>query len=184
MVAMTLPRFSGRADRCVVAQPYQHDPVEGGVGLSVSTPVEAMADGLARGRLDRRGPAQHREGGLGVRAVGVVAGGRRRTRRGCCEWPTFGARLQRSRHDPNRRQGGVLRRRSCCQSSAPPADSRALTARASERWAVSGGQRNASASACEGVLKPRVCRGRPLSSAAMASRAAWSSWRRSAPLGR
>jgi hypothetical protein len=30
--------------------------------------------------------------------------------------------------------------------------------------AVSGGQRNASASACEGVLKPRVCRGRSLSS--------------------
>jgi hypothetical protein len=30
--------------------------------------------------------------------------------------------------------------------------------------AVSGDQRNASASACEGVLKPRVCRGRPLSS--------------------
>jgi hypothetical protein len=42
------------------------------------------------------------------------------------------------------------------------------------------GQGNASASACEGVLNPRVCRGRPLSSAAMASSAAWSSWRRSA----
>jgi hypothetical protein len=32
--------------------------------------------------------------------------------------------------------------------------------------AVSGDQCNASASACEGVLKPRVCRGQPLSSAA------------------
>ena len=54
----------------------------------------------------------------------------------------------------------------------------------SETLAVSGGQRNASASACEGVLKPRVCRGRPFSSAAIASRAGWSSWRRSALLGR
>jgi hypothetical protein len=43
--------------------------------------------------------------------------------------------------------------------------------------AVSGGQRNASASACEGVLKPRVCRGRPLSSAAIASSVAWSNRR-------
>src|SRR5215207_10085084 len=37
-----------------------------------------------------------------------------------------------------------------------------------ETLAVSGGEYNASASACEGVLKARVCRGRPLSSAAMA----------------
>jgi hypothetical protein len=35
-----------------------------------------------------------------------------------------------------------------------------------------------------GVLNPRVCRGRPLSSAAIASSAAWSSWRRSALLAR
>ena len=41
-----------------------------------------------------------------------------------------------------------------------------------QAMAVSGGQRNASASASEGVLKPRVCRGRPLSSAAIASNAA------------
>ena len=39
--------------------------------------------------------------------------------------------------------------------------------------AGSGGQRNTSASACDGVLKPRVCRGRPLSSSAMASKSAW-----------
>src|SRR4029453_9010811 len=54
----------------------------------------------------------------------------------------------------------------------------------SETSAVSGGQGNASASASDGVLKFRVCRGRPLSSAAIASRAAWSSWRKSALLGR
>ena len=53
-----------------------------------------------------------------------------------------------------------------------------------EAVAVSWGQCNASANACEGVLKPRDCRGRPLSSAAIASRAARSSWRRSAPLER
>jgi hypothetical protein len=46
------------------------------------------------------------------------------------------------------------------------------------------GQGNASASACEGVVKPRVCRGRPLSSAAMASSAAWSNRRRSPLRGR
>jgi hypothetical protein len=37
----------------------------------------------------------------------------------------------------------------------------------------SGGQRNTSASACDGVLNPRVCRGRSLSSWAMASKSAW-----------
>jgi hypothetical protein len=50
--------------------------------------------------------------------------------------------------------------------------------------AVSGGQRNASASTSEGVLKPSVCRGRPLSSAAIASSAAWSNRRRSPLRGR
>jgi hypothetical protein len=39
--------------------------------------------------------------------------------------------------------------------------------------AVSGGQGNASARTCEGVWKPRVCRGRPLSSAAIASSRSW-----------
>ena len=36
--------------------------------------------------------------------------------------------------------------------------------------AGSGDQRNTSANACDGVLKPRVCRGRPLSRSAMASK--------------
>ena len=35
----------------VVAQPYQHDPVERGVGLAVTTGVEAVPDGLARDNL-------------------------------------------------------------------------------------------------------------------------------------
>ena len=37
----------------VVAQPHQHDPVQRSVGLAVPTPVEAVPDGLAGGRLDR-----------------------------------------------------------------------------------------------------------------------------------
>ena len=41
------------------AQTHDHDPVQRRVGLAVTTAVEAMPDGLARGRLDRRGAAQH-----------------------------------------------------------------------------------------------------------------------------
>ena len=44
--------------------------------------------------------------------------------------------------------------------------------------AGSGGHRNASVSASDGVLKPRVCRGLPFSSAAMPSRSAWVKSRR------
>jgi hypothetical protein len=50
--------------------------------------------------------------------------------------------------------------------------------------AGSGGQRNTSASACDGVLNARVCRGRSLSSWAMASRSAWLRVRKSSRLGR
>ena len=40
----------------VVAQSDDHDPVQRGVGLTVTAPVEAMADRLARGRRDREAP--------------------------------------------------------------------------------------------------------------------------------
>src|SRR6266536_909552 len=56
------------------AQPDQDDPVQRGVGLAVAAAVEAVAGGLARGRLDRRGAAQHREAGVAAQPVGVVAG--------------------------------------------------------------------------------------------------------------
>jgi hypothetical protein len=46
------------------------------------------------------------------------------------------------------------------------------------------GQGSSIVSACEGVLKPGICRGRPLSSAAIRSRSAWLYWRRSTVLGR
>ena len=60
----------------------------------------------------------------------------------------------------------------CIRSPWVPASSvdlRRTVAPVAETVAVSGSQRNASAWTCEGVLKPRVCRGRPFSSAAMAS---------------
>jgi hypothetical protein len=41
-----------------------HDGVQGPIQLPVPTPVEAMADHLAGGGLDRGRPRQHREGGL------------------------------------------------------------------------------------------------------------------------
>src|SRR6266511_2814135 len=39
--------------RRVVAQPHHHDPVQRSVGLAVTAAVEAVAGGLAGGRLDR-----------------------------------------------------------------------------------------------------------------------------------
>src|SRR5215213_11213715 len=50
--------------------------------------------------------------------------------------------------------------------------------------AGSGRQRNTSASACDGVLKPSVCRGRRLSLSAMASKSAWVRVRKSRVRGR
>ena len=50
--------------------------------------------------------------------------------------------------------------------------------------AGSGRQRNTSASACDGVLKPSVCRGRPLSLSAMASKSVWVRVRKSRVRGR
>jgi hypothetical protein len=41
-----------------------HDGMQGPIQLPIPTPVEAMADDLARGRLDRGRPSQHGKGGL------------------------------------------------------------------------------------------------------------------------
>src|SRR6266567_1576211 len=41
--------------RLMPAQADDHDPIQRGVGLPVATTVEAMATGLARGRLDGAG---------------------------------------------------------------------------------------------------------------------------------
>lgn len=81
-----------------------------------------------------------------------------------------------------------------CDTSASERPGSSLTPAATRRWtdlatrsgtrrsslmkhthmpAGSGGQRNTSASACDGVLKPSVCRGRSLSSWAMASKSSW-----------
>jgi hypothetical protein len=48
----------------------------------------------------------------------------------------------------------------------------------------STGHRNVLANACEGVIQPRVCRGRPLSLRAMALSCCWLGWDRSELLGR
>src|SRR5215211_8429499 len=56
----------------VVAQPRHHDPVQRRVGLAIPTAVEPIAAGLARGGLDRRSPAQHRERRVRAQPLGVV----------------------------------------------------------------------------------------------------------------
>src|SRR5829696_525182 len=61
--------------RLVVAQPGHHDSVERCVGLAVPTPIQPMPLGLARGGLDRGGPAQHRERRIRAEPIGVVPGG-------------------------------------------------------------------------------------------------------------
>jgi hypothetical protein len=48
----------------VVGHARQHDRVQGPVELPVTAAVEAVADDLARRRLDGRCPAEHGEGGL------------------------------------------------------------------------------------------------------------------------
>src|SRR6266511_2034460 len=57
--------------RRVVAQPHHHDPVQRSVGLAVTAAVEAVAGGLARGRLDRGDTAQHRERRVAAQPVGL-----------------------------------------------------------------------------------------------------------------
>src|SRR6266568_2299874 len=83
----------------VVAQPHQHDPVQRGVGLAVTAAVEPVAGGLAGGRLDRGGAAQHREAGVAAEPAGVVAGG---------DQQRAGAVLAdpEQRHQPGRRRTG------------------------------------------------------------------------------
>ena len=59
----------------IVAQAGQGDDPQGVVGLAVPAAVEAVADGLARGRLHGAGAAQRGQGGVGAEPVGVVSGG-------------------------------------------------------------------------------------------------------------
>jgi hypothetical protein len=61
--------------RGVPAQPPDGEEVQGAVGLAVTAPVQAVADGLARGGRDRGDAAQVREGPLAAQPLGVVAGG-------------------------------------------------------------------------------------------------------------
>jgi hypothetical protein len=46
-----------------------HDGVQGPIQLPVPATIQAMADQLARGRLDRGRPSQHGKGGLGAESA-------------------------------------------------------------------------------------------------------------------
>src|SRR6266540_5420516 len=59
----------------VPAQPDDHDAVQRRVGLAVTTAVQPVADGLARGGIHWRGAAEGGERGLAAQPHGVVAGG-------------------------------------------------------------------------------------------------------------
>src|SRR5829696_10231076 len=50
---------------------HQHDAPQGVVGLTVPAAVQAVADGAARGRRQRRGATQHREGSLAPEPLGL-----------------------------------------------------------------------------------------------------------------
>src|SRR5512132_1601199 len=62
------------AGRLVPTKPHDHDPVQGGVGVSVPAPVQAVPAGLARRGLYRGGAAQRRERGLRTQPGRVVPG--------------------------------------------------------------------------------------------------------------
>jgi hypothetical protein len=53
----------------VVTQPGDHDPVQGGVGLAIPTPIEPKAAGLARGGLDRGGDPHSIENAASERSL-------------------------------------------------------------------------------------------------------------------
>ena len=61
--------------RWVVVHADEGDAPQGVVGPPVTSPVEPVAVGAARGRGDGCGTAQVCEGGLGAQPLGVVAGG-------------------------------------------------------------------------------------------------------------
>ncbi len=50
-----------------------HDPIQGSIGLSVASPIEAMAVRFAARSWNRTGAAEFGEGGLGTDAFGIVA---------------------------------------------------------------------------------------------------------------
>jgi hypothetical protein len=70
------------AGRGVGAQPGDHDPVEGVVGLAVAAGAGAVTGDFPRRCGDRGNRAQVRPGGLGAEPLGVVPGGDEQQRRG------------------------------------------------------------------------------------------------------
>ena len=59
----------------IPAQTRERDAIQRGVGLAVAAAVQAQADGLAGGHLDRAGAAQRGVGGFAAQPLGVVPGG-------------------------------------------------------------------------------------------------------------
>jgi len=76
--ALVLPSASRRVYVClrrlVPAQADYDDSVQGGVGLTVTAPVESVALDLAGGGWDGVRAAERGEGGFGAQPVRVVAG--------------------------------------------------------------------------------------------------------------
>src|SRR5215471_2519341 len=70
------------AGRWVGAEPGDHDPVEGVVGLPVAAGVKAVAGDLSRGCGQWGGGAQVRPGGLRAQSPGMVAHGDQQDRGG------------------------------------------------------------------------------------------------------
>ena len=74
-LAVMDPALHVVAGGLVPTEPGQGDPVQGGVGLAVTAPVEAPPLAGAGGGLDGTDPAERGERALGVQSVGVVPGG-------------------------------------------------------------------------------------------------------------
>src|SRR5215470_2949550 len=70
------------AGRRVPAQPGDHDPVQGVVGLAVPAGIEAVAGDLSRGCGEGSSAAQVRPGSLGAQPLGMVARGDQQHGRG------------------------------------------------------------------------------------------------------
>ena len=69
------PSLEVSAGGLIPSQAGQGDPVQGGFGLTAAATVKTSTLGLARRRLDQADAAEGRERGLGVKPVGVIAGG-------------------------------------------------------------------------------------------------------------
>ena len=125
--------FDGR-----LVEPHadEHGSIEGGVGLSVTAPIEPMPAGGPPGRgRDRTGAAQLRERGFGANPVGVIAEEDQHLGRGAGADPEAltkrGRRLGREAHE-----GRCCTNRPWPARCPPPGSSPADAIR---HWSTEGG---------------------------------------------